>query len=131
MANIQLEIVTPTGKVLDVETTEVIIPGAAGELGILPGHRAALLKLGGGAVRFNNKMVFIRGGVAEVREGGGVLILADEAVPQESADRSAAEALLEKVTAELTNAEFLDAESMVRLGSDRAYAEAVLKVAGH
>jgi F-type H+-transporting ATPase subunit epsilon len=33
-----IEIVTPTGRVLDEEAQEVTVPGVVGELGILPGH---------------------------------------------------------------------------------------------
>ena len=50
MAELRLEIVTPTGRVLDVMAGEVRAPGAAGELGILPQHRPGLIKLSGGAV---------------------------------------------------------------------------------
>ena len=33
-----IEVVTPTGSVLEGDADEVIVPGVIGELGILPGH---------------------------------------------------------------------------------------------
>ena len=34
----QIQVVTPTGTVLDAKALEVTVPGVVGELGILPGH---------------------------------------------------------------------------------------------
>ncbi len=126
---LRLEIVTPTGKAFEATVAEVRAPGIAGELGILPDHRPGLIKLGGGAVSWTGAQsgeLLIRGGIAEVRPDG-VLILADQAVKRSDADRSAAQALLDKVSEGLATNEFLDDEHIARLLADRTYAEAVLK----
>lgn len=131
MSQFKLEVVTPTGRVVDVSTDQVTAPGLLGEIGILPSHRPALIQLGGGTIRYTGGEVIVRGGVAEVR-ADGVLVLADEAVTPAKADRARAEGILQAAVAGLSQSrEYLDDERAARLGSDRAYAEAVLKVAGH
>lgn len=126
---LRLEIVTPTGRAVDLVVSEVRAPGTVGELGILPDHRPGLIKLGGGAVAWSGAQsgeLLIRGGIAEVRPNG-VLILADVAVKRADADRAGAQALLDKVAEGLAATEFLDDERIARLVTDRTYAEAVLK----
>lgn len=133
MAGIKLEVVTPTGKVLDAQVSSVTAPGAEGDFGVLPEHRPGLVMLGGGALSYEGSdsgQVFIRGGVAEVRPDG-LLVLADDATTPESIDRAAAEALLQAAIQGLEKAEFLDDARLQRFNADRAYAEAVLKVSGH
>lgn len=133
MAHIKLEVVTPTGKALEVTAASVTAPGALGEFTVLPQHRPGLVKLGGGAIRYEGPegdgMLFVRGGLAEIRPDG-VLVLADEATRPADIDRAEAEAILSSVTTSYEEAEFLDDERMSRLASDRAYAESLLKV-GH
>jgi F-type H+-transporting ATPase subunit epsilon len=131
MSQFKLEVVTPTGRVVQTETDQVTAPGAKGEVGILPQHRAALIQLGGGTIRFTGGEVLVRGGVAEVR-ADGVLVLADEAVLPAKADRARAEAILQAAVAGLADTrQYIDDETLARLATDRAFAEAVLKVAGH
>lgn len=131
MSQFKLEVVTPTGRVVQTETDQVTAPGALGEIGILPSHRPALIQLGGGTIRYTGGEVLVRGGVAEVRPDG-VLVLADEAVQPAKADRARGEAILQSVLAGMGPARgFIDDETMARLATDRAYAEAILKVAGH
>jgi len=135
VATIKLEVVTPTGKVLDVEADTVTAPGVLGEMGVLPEHRPGLVMLGGGALRYEaggseGEPVYIRGGVAEVRPDG-VLVLADEARIESKADKQRAETILEASIASQRDADYLDDEQVRRIETDRAYAEAILKVAGH
>lgn len=135
MATIKLEVVTPTGKVLDVDADSVTAPGALGELGVLPQHRPGLVMLGGGALRYqaggrDGEPIYIRGGVAEIRPDG-VLVLADEARTPAKVDKQRAEQILEHAMQRANEATYLDDAEMQRIGNDRAYAEAMLKVAGH
>lgn len=135
MATIKLEVVTPTGKVLDVQADSVTAPGAMGELGVLPDHRPGLVMLGGGELRYEKngsagEPVFIRGGVAEIRPDG-VLILADEARTPAKADKQRAERILQQALEVQEQSDYLDDAELQRVANDRAYAEAMLKVAGH
>ena len=135
MATLKLEVVTPTGKVLDVQADSVTAPGALGELGVLPEHRPGLVMLGGGELRYvkggaEGDPIYIRGGVAEIRPDG-VLVLADEARTPAKADKQRAETILEKAMAAQDKSTYLDDAELQRIANDRAYAEAILKVAGH
>ncbi|MCB9546504.1 MAG: ATP synthase F1 subunit epsilon [Myxococcales bacterium] len=129
MAELRLEIVTPTGRVLDVMAGEVRAPGAAGELGILPQHRPGLIKLSGGAVAWTGAAageVLIRGGIAEIRPDG-VLILADQAVRRADADRAEAQAILDAQAVAMAAETYLDDDHIFGFASSRAYAETILK----
>lgn len=130
--SLKLEIVTPTGKVLDAEVNEVVAPGALGEFAVLPSHRPGIVLLGGGAVRFDGKtpgVVFVRGGVAEISPER-VLILADEAVTPETAGTVDARAILERLSAEHSGHEFVDDAVQQHIETERRYAEAVLGAGG-
>jgi F-type H+-transporting ATPase subunit epsilon len=130
VAKIKLEVVTPTGKVVEAETDSVTAPGMVGELGIMPDHRPALIQLGGGAIQYEGGQVFVAGGVAEVRPDG-VLVLAEKAVLPENIDRVAVEALLKESVEAMDSREYLHEARLIELGNQRAFAEAALKTAGH
>ena len=51
---LRLEVVTPSRRVLEGSASEVRIPGALGELGILPGHTPLLTSLGTGLVQWTD-----------------------------------------------------------------------------
>ena len=82
MDKIVLEIVTPERKVLSKEVDEVTLPGAAGELGILPGHTELLTLLKPGRLIFragNESGVYsVAGGFAEIGHTK-VVVLGDAA----------------------------------------------------
>ena len=52
--SIDLEIVTPERKILSVRASEVIVPGAAGYFGVLPGHAPFLTSLGVGELSYKD-----------------------------------------------------------------------------
>jgi F-type H+-transporting ATPase subunit epsilon len=123
--SLKLEIVTPTGKVLDTVVNEVVAPGALGEFAVLPNHRPGIVLLGGGAIRFDGGVVFVRGGVAEI-SAERVLVLADEAVKAENAGTVNAAAILDKLAAETAAHEFVSDEQQQHFETERRYAEAIL-----
>ena len=53
-ATFELEVATPEKLVIQVTCTEANIPGADGELGILPGHAALLSSLSSGVNSSSN-----------------------------------------------------------------------------
>lgn len=127
MAKLRVEIVTPTGSVLDTEASSVRIPGAIGEADILPDHRPALIMLSGGKILFEGsdaETVAIRGGLAEVR-ADGVLILADEAAAVSDLSQDDAREGLRALN-EGMNTGTLDNERLLRIEADRRFFEAVL-----
>jgi F-type H+-transporting ATPase subunit epsilon len=79
----QLEIVTPAGQKLTEEVLAVTVPGAAGELGILPGHVPVLTVLGTGKLTFTptsggSMVMAINGGFLEV-EGSRLILITETA----------------------------------------------------
>jgi F-type H+-transporting ATPase subunit epsilon len=127
MAKMRVEIVTPTGSVLDAEANAVNLPGALGQADILPGHRPALMQLSGGKIVLEGsdaEVVAIRGGVAEVRPDG-VLILADEAAPLKSLSADDAKEGLRALNEGMATGT-LDNERLLRIEADRRYFEAIL-----
>jgi F-type H+-transporting ATPase subunit epsilon len=100
----------------------VVLPGEAGELGILPGHMPLMTRIKPGAVRVqlpDNKeeLIFVAGGLLEVQPGL-VTVLADTAI--RGADLDQAKALEAKKMAE---------EAMVNRGSEMDYARAQVELA--
>jgi F-type H+-transporting ATPase subunit epsilon len=128
-SHIKLEVVTPTGAVLDTAAEWVSAPGIQGEFGVLPEHRPALIMLGGGAVRYGGPRgegtVYIRGGMAEVGPDR-VLVLADDAVLPGEEERRAAESMLGGIDEALSSGQFVDDETFTRIAVDRAFAESQL-----
>ena len=128
MSLLRLEIVTPTGRVMDAQVSSVVAPGAEGEFAVLPDHRPGIVLLGGGAIKFEGPTsgsVLIRGGVAEIGPDH-VLVLADEAVKPEAADSAAAQASLDKLQVEMASAPFLTDEALLHFAAERQYNEAIL-----
>ena len=89
-----LRIATLERVVFDEDVVSVTLPGAAGELGILPKHMPLItpLTLGEIIARKNGEefSLAISGGMAEVQPQG-VLILADQAERAEEIDEKLAE----------------------------------------
>lgn len=78
---LELKIVVPTGVLLDVRPETVILPGAEGDLQILPDHLPVFTPLRMGALLLDaagEHQVAIFGGIAEVR-ANRVTVLAQNA----------------------------------------------------
>ncbi len=102
MATLKLEIVTPEAKTFSGDVSSVVIPGALGEMGILPQHVPLMTKLLPGELRI------VRDGVEErlaVGEGfveitqESVSVLTDMAVAESDIDESAAEEAIKRAEA--------------------------------
>jgi F-type H+-transporting ATPase subunit epsilon len=99
MATLRLEIVTPEAKTFSEDVDMVTMPGADGELGILPLHTPlmALLKPGELRILRGGQETFLATGTgfAEVLPDR-VSILTDMAVEEHAIDESAANAAMER-----------------------------------
>ena len=100
----------------------VVLPGEAGELGIMPGHMPLMTRIKPGVVRVQTQegkeeLIFVAGGLLEVQPGL-VTVLADTAI--RGADLDQAKALEAKKLAE---------EAMVNRGSEMDYARAQVELA--
>lgn len=109
----------------------VVLPGQAGELGILPGHMPLMTTIKPGAVRLKlpqqeqEELIFVAGGILEVQPGV-VTVLADTAIRGKDLDeakaldakRHAEEAMADKSAAiDYARAQAELAEAVAQLAS--------------
>lgn len=120
-----LELVTPERQILSAEVDEVRLPGALGELGVLPGHTPLLTSLGTGQLAFSQgreqRRFAVQGGFAEVLPGR-VTVLAQIAEASDEIDLGAARTQLAEAEAALPTAESDQIEALtdaVRLATTR------------
>lgn len=90
---IPFELVTPERLILSTEVEMVVVPGAEGNFGVLPGHAPLISTIRPGTVdiyenRAITERIFVVGGIAEVTPER-CTVLADEAMTPDSLDRSA------------------------------------------
>lgn len=89
MATLHLEFVSPESVLFSGEVDQVDLPGAEGDMGILPLHAPLVTTLRPGIVtvfREGTRLpIVVIGGFAEVGPAG-LTVLADRAVPRENFD---------------------------------------------
>lgn len=106
MATLRLEIVTPEAKTYSEDVDMVTMPGADGELGILPLHAPLMTQLKPGELRIRRggeeTVLAVGEGFAEVLPHR-VSILTDLAVTEQNIDEAAVEAALERAQAAKAN----------------------------
>jgi F-type H+-transporting ATPase subunit epsilon len=86
--SIELIIVTPEKQLLRESVVEVVLPGAEGELGILPGHAPLMSELGIGELSYRGAPGNASGVLAVIR--GFVEVLGDRVtILAETAERAA------------------------------------------
>jgi len=104
---LHLEIVTPSRRVVEVEVDEVRLPGALGEMGVLPGHIPLLTALAAGPLTYYEGSAVTRyavqGGFAEVLPDR-VTILATVAKTADDIDLVAAKTSLDEAQGKLKDA---------------------------
>ena len=108
---VDFELVSPERLLLSAPVEMVVVPGAEGDFGVLPGHapfistvRAGVISIwNGGAVE---RRVFVAGGFAEV-DPERCTVLAEEAVGLEDADPQAIE---DRITAARDRLEYAEDE---------------------
>ncbi len=105
---LSFELVSPERLLLSREVEMVVLPGAEGDIGVLPMHAPMITKVRPGIlVVFENgqptERIFIAGGIAEVT-GERCTVLADEAMPLDALDRAAAETQIADARDDLTDA---------------------------
>ena len=119
---IHVDVVSAEESIFSGLAEFVVLPGEAGELGILPGHMPLMTRIKPGAVRIKmpgdkEELIFVAGGLLEVQPGL-VTVLADTAI--RGADLDHAKAMEAKKMAE---------EAMVNRGSQMDYARAQAELA--
>jgi F-type H+-transporting ATPase subunit epsilon len=130
-----VSVVTPEGPAFDGEAEMLIVPGAAGEIGVLARHAplVALLKAGSTRVHTGDGQVqeFATGpGFFQVLEDRAIALV-DAAVTADNIDTAAAQRLLEEAQAELARVESGDSTAdRWQLEQRIRHAENMLRVSG-
>jgi F-type H+-transporting ATPase subunit epsilon len=97
----EFEIVAPAASMLSEPAELVIIPGAEGNFGVMPGHAPLLSMLRPGTIEIRDRslkvleQIFVEGGFAEVTPER-CTILAEEALPVREITREEAETRLKR-----------------------------------
>lgn len=130
MATLRLEIVTPESKTYSDDVDSVVIPGAEGELGILPQHAGLMTQLLPGELRITKNgqesRLAVGEGFVEVT-GETVSVLTDMAVPEHDINESAAEEAVRRAEAAMKD-EHLDAEGLAAVQASLQKSLAQLRV---
>jgi F-type H+-transporting ATPase subunit epsilon len=106
--SIELIIVTPEKQLLRESVVEVVLPGAEGELGILPGHAPLMTELGIGELTYRGASGNASGVLAVIRGfvevlGDRVTVLAETAERAAEIDLARAEAAKARAEKRMTN----------------------------
>jgi len=99
MAELTLEVATPTRLVVAETVDEVVVPGSEGYFGVLPGHAPLLATLGIGELMYRKDTaqyyLALTGGFAEVRNDK-VIVLAENAERPDEIDKERAQRAKER-----------------------------------
>ena len=130
-----VSLVTPEGAAFEGEAEMLIVPGAAGEIGVLARHAPLVATLKAGSTRVHVR----EGEMHEFATGPGffkveidrAIALVDDAADVEQIDRDRAQKQLEEARAELERVEAGESEAdRWQLEQRIAHAENQLRVAG-
>ena len=127
-----VELITPEGIVFSGDAERVVVPGAAGELGILANHAPLISLLKPGETRITDEQGAVKryatdDGYLQVRQNRAV-VLVGEAVEAESIDSGEATRRLDEARSALERAEGGDGD-VYAARREAAFAEALTKVA--
>lgn len=92
MSTLNLEVITPMGRVFCGEVESITLPGSDGEFGVLPGHAALVSLLSAGVIDIiregkTDESIAIDWGYAQIA-ADKVIVLVDGAVAIRGADES-------------------------------------------
>ena len=128
---VSFELASPEELVFAAEVDMVVVPGAEGDFGVLPGHAPFISTVRPGVISVYqgdriDERLFVAGGFAEVTERR-CTVLAGEAQPVDALDRGEAEARLGAAEDDLKDADNDDerARAEAEIGVCRAMLEAL------
>jgi len=131
-----VSVVTPEGAAFEGDAEMVIVPGAAGEIGVLARHAplVALLKAGATRVHLGDGQIeeFATGyGFFQVLEDRAIALV-DAAVKADDIDDARVQRQLDEAQAELARVDSGESEAdRWQLEQRIAHAENMLRVSGH
>jgi F-type H+-transporting ATPase subunit epsilon len=127
---VEFELVSPA-KLLKSEPVEmVVVPGAEGDLGVLPGHSALIATVRPGVIDIHEggsvkERIFVAGGFCEISPER-CTVLAEEAIEVNAIDKVVAQKRLEDATLAWKNA---DDANKAKAETERRIAEAMVAAA--
>ncbi len=129
---VEFELVTPEHLVISRGVDMVVVPGAEGDFGVLPGHTPMVSTVRPGIVNVYEgreivERMFVAGGFAEVTTAR-CTVLADQAVAVDDLDRAAAEQTLKDAREDLANAKTDDERAETE--KQIAICEEILRITG-
>ena len=129
--SLKLEIVTPEKKIFSDTVTDVYLPGADGEMGVLELHAALVTALQPGELRYlkdgTTHELAIGSGFAEVTQQL-VSVLTDSAFGDKEIDEAAEEAAMKRAEEKLVKVSESDAEQAAHLQEIIATTQARLQL---
>lgn len=128
MDSMQCELVTPEATAFSGPATQIDIPGALGDFGVLPGHMPLISTLRPGVIRIHTdkgttKRVFVGGGVAKIKSES-CTIVTERMTDLENFSRSDAEKSLSEAKTALENS--LDESEKIELIKEVNSAQALV-----
>jgi F-type H+-transporting ATPase subunit epsilon len=127
----RVDVITPEGPAYEGEAEIVVVPGTAGQLGIMANHAPLVSSLKPGELHVTDMQgqrheFATDGGFVEVRKNE-TLVLVGEAVPRDRIDSGEARSRLERAQAELARAR--DGEGDIyRAEREAAFAEVLVRI---
>ncbi|MFP6741782.1 MAG: F0F1 ATP synthase subunit epsilon [Alphaproteobacteria bacterium] len=106
---VTFELASPEALLISTTADMVVVPGAEGDFGVLPGHAPFISEVRPGVIDVYQgdkieERVFVASGFAEVNEQG-CTVLSNEAYPVEDLDRGDVQERLDAAQADLTDAD--------------------------
>ncbi len=129
MATVQFDLVSPERRLASLETSEVQIPGAEGDLTAMQGHAPTITTLRPGVLRAvsaaGTESYVVTGGFAEIT-AGTVSVLAERAIPVAEVTQAVMDELLAEARAQAEGAQ--DAAAAEKLVNDMLALKAAVGV---
>ena len=130
-STIEFELVSPAKLLVSEAVEMVVVPGAEGDIGVLPGHSPLIATVRPGIIDIHDggkvrDRIFVGGGFAEV-SAERCTVLAEEATLVDEIDRAAAEA---RLTEAKEKANIADETGTAEAARQVAIAEGLVAAAG-
>ncbi len=125
---VSFDLATPEALLASVAVDMVIVPGAEGDFGVLPGHAPFISTVRAGVIDVYDgdkidQRIFVADGFAEVNEQG-CIVLSSEAYPVDALDRGEVEERLKAAQDELADAD--NDDERIKAEAEIAVCEAML-----
>ena len=128
---LKLDIITPEARIFSDDVDSVLVPGAEGEMGVLPGHTPLVTTLLPGELRFvkggKTTIMAVGEGLVEVT-GQSTRVLTDLAVEESAIDEAAVQEAIARAEARLKEGAELSAEEVATVQASILKSTAQLRV---